>query len=437
LAGILGIGFVALTLVSGWWAFWRGPDLVTRTDNARRTISDRHVQRGKILDRNGVPLSITSGLVGDFYRSYPQTSTAHVIGYTNPFFGQTGIEESLDPILRGLEYQSPWKVWTSHLLYGQPPSGRTILISLDSTLQNEISGMMGTASGAVVVLNAQTGEILVLFSSPSFDPNQLLENWDALNESPDAPFLNRSTQGLYPPGPAIGAFLLAETQTKGMLPADISELEINLEGNTLRCATPVELPSTWQQALAAGCPAPLATLGLQLGEEGLTTLFTNLGFYQSPQIQLNTSQPLIPTGFPTPTITAMGQADILISPLQLALAATSLSNGGIIPSPNLLLEVQIEDGEWIAISNEGKEQQAFLPSIAEQTALNLAHPSLPIWETVSYARTTSGQRLTWYMGGTLPVQTTDDRYVTIVLLEKPDPQLALSIGQMALTAVSP
>ena len=433
LAALLIAGFAAIALVNSWWALWRGPDLLTRTDNPRRTISDRFIQRGKILDRNDVPLSISLGTSGEYIRSYPFPEAAHTIGYTDPFFGQTGAEQSLDPILRGLENQSSWAVWINHLMYGLPPAGLDARISLDIELQRQAADLIEGTVGAIVLIEARSGDILVMHSSPTYDANSLQENWDALNEDPAAPFLNRAVHGRYPPGASLAPFLLAQTQTSGALPQDIHKLEAEVSQSILTCTTPIQLPTTWEASARAGCPYPLTELGLMLGESGLLALFTDLGFDQPPQIRLDTGQAIDLNGLPTPTVTAFGQADILVSPLQLALAAAALSNQGERPNPNFLLEAESFNGDWITYRQTESSVRVFSANAAAQTASLLSDDTYPIWETTAYAVTETGQKLTWYLAGSLPDgDQTTGLYAVAVLLEKTNPALAEKIGQQLL-----
>ena len=436
LAAFLMAGFVAIAMINSWWALWRGPDLLTRTDNPRRTISDRFIQRGKILDRNGVPLSISLGTAGEYYRSYPFAEAAHVIGYTDPFFGQDGAEQSLDAILRGLENQSPLVIWTNHLMYGLPPAGLDARISLDIELQSQAADLIGDAVGAVVLLDANSGEILVMHSSPTYDANQLQENWDALNSDPAAPFFNRALNGRYPPGPSLAPFLLAKTQTSGPLPEGIDQLLASTSQTVLTCTTLIEMPTTWETAAKAGCPYPLTEIGLMLGESGLLNLLAELGFHQSPQIRLDAREAFIPRGLPTPTVTAFGQADVLVSPLQMALAAAALSNQGLRPDPNFLLEAEAHDGRWVDYRLTEPSVQVFSPSASAQTARLLRDNRYPLWETTAYAVTETGQRLTWYLAGSLPdADQADGLFTVAVLLEKADPILAEKVGQQLLLEV--
>ena len=88
----------------------------------------------------------------------------------------------------------------NYLLYDQPPDGRPIRLTLDINLQRAVDGLIRETQGAAVVLNAESGEILAISTYPFFDANQLEENWDNWNNSENAPFLNRASQGAYPTG---------------------------------------------------------------------------------------------------------------------------------------------------------------------------------------------------------------------------------------------
>lgn len=435
LSAFLLLGFISLALVNGWWAFWRGPDLLLRTDNARRAISDRINLRGSILDRDGNPLSTTAGEPGDYYRLYHSQAAAHIVGYTQPFFGQAGLEQNLDQVLRGVENQSPATVWFYHLLYGQSPPGFDVQTTLDLSLQEMAASMLTQTPGAVVLIEADTGEILTLFSNPTFDANTLVDNWDTLNLDPAAPFLNRPTQSLYPPGPVLGPFLIAQTLSSGPLPAEIDQLGVVYEDSLLSCARPLTLPATWEQSAQAGCPGPLRYLGISLGDAGLSSLFTKLGFYETPGVPLDTVPATPLDGIPTPGITAYGQADLVVTPLQLALAAASLSNHGVRPQPALILRTEAVEESWISLQPSTPGTSVFTPATADQTAQALAHPNLPIWQSTALTFSSESTQATWYIGGLLPDSDPDtSEYVVAVLIERDARGLAEMIGQRLLIA---
>ncbi len=281
LSGGLLLGLAALTAVAGWWGFVRGPDLLNRTDNPRRTISDRYVKRGSILDRHERPLAESTGQPGDFLRQYPYPALGPILGYTHPVYGQAGLEAGLDSYLKGLKGYPGLTLWWEHLLYGQPPPGLDVRLSIDQNLQTKADELLAGDPGAAVLLNADSGEILAMASSPSFDANTLEASWENLVNDLSSPLYDRAGMGLYPPGKTMGAFLLAASQQAGSEQLDGSEFQ--------DCALK-PAGSTWQAAVAAGCAEPFRQLAQQFNGQELITLLEKLGLFTAPIITHRNTQ---------------------------------------------------------------------------------------------------------------------------------------------------
>lgn len=197
LGGFLIAGLGAASLVTGWWTVIRGPELLNRTDNPRRAIADNFVYRGALLDRNDRPLARTSGQPGEYTREYLYPPLSPILGYSNPVYGLSALEESLDPYLRGQQGNEVLTVWWNQLLYGQPPPGRDIRLTIDLPLQRSADTLLGDTPGAILLLEARRGEILVMASHPYFDANRLEEDWENIIADQAGPLLNRAVQGLY------------------------------------------------------------------------------------------------------------------------------------------------------------------------------------------------------------------------------------------------
>ncbi|MCL5428828.1 MAG: FtsW/RodA/SpoVE family cell cycle protein [Chloroflexi bacterium] len=155
-AGILLSAFGLAALISGWWGVVRAPDLLTRADNVRRAESDGFVPRGALADREGHAFNETGGDPGNYSRQYLYPQLANVLGYSHPKLGQSGLEEGLDPILRGEERQPALTVWLNHLLYGQPAPGLDIRLTLDMSLELQAAELLADEQGAAVVMDAYT-----------------------------------------------------------------------------------------------------------------------------------------------------------------------------------------------------------------------------------------------------------------------------------------
>ena len=234
-------GWLAPPWSLGWWSFYRAPALLTRTDNPRRAIADRAVPRGAILARDGQPLTVTSGEPGEYTRQYLYPPLSPLLGYTDPTYGQSGLEASMDAYLRGVQGYPALTIWWSHLLYGQPPPGLDLRLSLDLDLQRLADEALGEHPGALVLLDAASGEILAMASHPGFDANQLAADWEQIIANPGSPLLDRATLGRYP---------AADLVTK-LLPQGISAQQPDPTGVLARWRR----PRSRRVQPAAGSPA--------------------------------------------------------------------------------------------------------------------------------------------------------------------------------------
>jgi hypothetical protein len=374
LAIVFGVGLFSASLTNAWWAVIRGPDLLNRTDNPRRSISDRYVLRGELVDRNNQPIDITEGISGSYKRVYLYPQIAPITGYTHPVFGQAGLEDSLDDYLRGLQANPNIVIWWDQLLYGTPPPGLDVRLSLDIMLQKQSDRLLGDHKGAVVLMNAHTGEILAISSHPTFDPNKLDEIGRSLSQAADSPLIDRAAQGMYPIGTAIVPFI----------------------------DSPNKL--------------------VDLTEDQVRVLYSNLGFRATPQIRMPVGNAVVDNKI----------QNIRISPLQLAIAASSLSNNGTLPAPRIALAVDTPQQGWIVLPALGQTSEIFPPSVANQLALHLAAQNQTYWEWSGFAQ--SGQEISsWYLGGTLP-NWQGSPLAVVILIEGNNPLLAQSIGQKLIQA---
>ena len=174
------------------------------------------------------------------FRNYPYGELAsHVIGYIGrinqaekekidegddpdnyrgtEYMGKLGIEQSYEAQLHGItgveEIETSAGGRAMRKLASNPATpGNTVKLSIDIKLQQLIEAMYGERRGALVAIDPKTGEILAFVSKPTFDPNLFVEgidseSWQALNESPDKPLLNRALRGTYPPGSTYKPFM--------------------------------------------------------------------------------------------------------------------------------------------------------------------------------------------------------------------------------------
>ncbi len=209
LGAFLFLGLFASALTNGWWSVVRGPDLLTRPDNLRRIVEESYVPRGLLLDSANTIINTNRGDIGSYARDYKYIDLAPVTGYTDPTYGQAGLEAALDDYLRGIKGSATSILLWNNLLYGTNPPGLDVRLSIDLYLQSRADEMLAGKSGAAILLNAQSGEILVMASHPTFNPNLLAESGSNLLADPDKPLINRAAQGQYPTGSIMLPFMQA------------------------------------------------------------------------------------------------------------------------------------------------------------------------------------------------------------------------------------
>jgi cell division protein FtsI/penicillin-binding protein 2 len=336
------------------------------------------VPRGNILDHNNEPIDVTEGQSGTYHRVYLYPELSPIIGYTHPTYGQAGLEASLDNYLRGLQGNPASLIWWDHLLYGTPPPGLDVRLSLDLKLQKQADQMLGDNKGAAVLMNAQTGEILVMASHPTYDPNKLDEIGASLAQDQNTPLINRATQGTYPAEPALAPFLAS-----------------------------IDSPSG-------------------ISDQQKINLLDRLGFYSPPLIRM-----------PMALAAQSGEINNLqVSPLQMSIAAGILSNHGVRVAPRIVLAVNTAQQGWIVLPALGQSTQALNAVTADHLANQFAIQNHPFWEWVGSGNTRVGFS-TWYLAGTLP-NWKGTPLVVVILLEGNSPAGAEAIGaQLLQTAIMP
>lgn len=424
-------GVVLVLFATGWYGIVRQEALLTRTDNPRRSITDRYVLRGAILDRNNQPIARSTGSPGSYTREYLYPALSLTTGYSDPMYGQSAIEASQDEYLRGLKGSPSLSIWWNRLLYGEPPPGLDLRLTIDLALQKAIDQAIGDHVGAGVLLNAQTGEILALASHPYFDANHIASDWDRLVSDPESPLLNRVTQGLYPPGLAITPMILSEALVNGELPDLPNQLNLTTkDGFQMRCAIQPDNTASWSSVLSSGCPSPVAALGNRYLPVSLDTLFKRFGLSTTPAITLPVSNPVL-SQVSNPTLASLGEDGLLASPLQIALMASVISNGGNLPQPIIPMAVNTPRQGWVIIS-ESQSTQVITANRAARVSQILARPGKLYWEVV--ALTNSGSEgITWFVAGTI-TEWKGSPLALAIVLEEANPQLAMAIGHTILDA---
>ncbi len=438
-AAQLGQGLLVLlasvAVISGLWSVVRAPELRTYPTNPRFILSEDRIRRGRILDRNGEVLAgIEVDELGYVTRTYPVPEAAPVIGFSTFAYGSEGIEAACDARLRGEVGRSAWNEVEDGLLH-LDPVGRDVRLTIDSRLQifaqRELQGQVGAA----VLIDARTGDILLLASSPIYDSASVAEEWEVLREQANSPFLNRATQGLAQPGTILQPFILASAlqARPEVTPATPITRPVSFNGMSVLCRS---LPSNaasengWSRSLAAACPYPFVVLARDMGDDDLTDELEKWGLLDAPNIVLPTvASDVASQDLPLDAETeALGQGELLVTPLQMVLATATLGNNGVPPTPKLLTDPL--DGCASPTTQTSSQ-------ILDQEVADLVRDQLPPYgDGIGHLGTSVAgveRQQAWFVGlnsATVP------RYAVAVFIDQPAaPGIAAEIGQRLLTEV--
>jgi peptidoglycan glycosyltransferase len=370
LGATMALCFVLMALGVGYWSVLRAPNLVARSDNPRLIEAERRVRRGNILDRQGRPLVVSEpGPNGTWQRVYLVPEAAPVVGYNSIDHGTSGIEAAYDAQIRGTRAQDPLEALTTSLLH-EHPAGVSVTLTIDLDAQQAANRALGIRSGAIVVLDVQSGDVLAMISKPTFDPNTLEADWPHLQYSPDKPMLNRALQGLYPPGLVFETITLAAALGEGL--AEPTTVYTDELGVVLSVDPPISCPTeppqtrfTLTEAYAWPCSVLFARLGLELGGDQLADYATQLGVGRPLPLPIDAATgQLLERGRWSDVIaarTGMGQGEVLVTPMEMALVVATLANEGTRPVPELVRAVGSERS-----TPAGIPRQVLSPEVARQ-----------------------------------------------------------------------
>ena len=311
----------------------------------RAENNDRHP--GMILDWKGRVLAESvDGGNGGFTREYPYGRIfAHVVGTRRT---RTGLEAKYNFDLQQLDSELMQRI--DELTSGKPLVGNTIVTTFDAALQKAAYEALAGRKGAVVAIEPSTGRVLAMVSAPDFPLDASSEDWDALVAADEnSPLLNRAAQGLYAPGSTFKIITAAAALEQGK-----GDFTMTCTGSaafgeyTMRCFdSKAHGEVNLDKAMAQSCNVYFATLGQELGAAALRDMAERFGFNRPTNFPLE-SKPsafAMTDGARVDEVieTSIGQGKTLAAPLQMAMTAATVANGGLMMRPYVLDSIQTRD----------------------------------------------------------------------------------------------
>lgn len=348
-----------------------------RNGNQRNKDDQYAFPRGRILTADGTVIaeSVPSGgLSLKYQREYPHKSDyAHVTGYKSVDFGATGIEGVLDKYLQGTDSSEDVANFMNTLT-GKSKKGGDVQLTLQSAVQETAVSQMKNKVGSVVALDPTTGAILAMYSNPTFDPNPVAANIgegpaaNALEADKNKPKLNRAIGENYPPGSVFKIVTAAAALESGHF---TETGQTGAPRGTLTWPnSPTQLPnennevcdgSDLKTALAESCNSVYGWVADQLGASVMADEAQKFGFNNpSLKIPLSVAQSNFPTaaqlGSDSVALAqySVGQNGTQVTPLQAAMIAASVANGGVIMQPYLVDKETAPNGH---VTYKGSDHQ--------------------------------------------------------------------------------
>jgi len=353
------VGFVALVGVLAYWQVYARESLATDPANRLQSQRVQEVARGLILAGDGETELARSEQDdnGTYERVYPEGPLyAGVTGYWSTRYGASGLEISQNNNLSGAGEPETLDELMNQFS-GVDEAGNDVELTLDPELQRIAYDGLASSStgrGAAVALNPKNGEILSLVSYPSFDPNNIDDNFEELAEDPSFPLVNRATQGLYPPGSTFKVITAAAALEAGVKPSDRYRDNGTYEtpGYTVYNYRGREYgQQTFEQALANSVNTIFARVGYEdVGGEALAQKAEAFGFYDPYE---DFALPVTPSFFNPPPAqwdqgnvaqSSFGQQTVSGTVFEMANVAGAIANGGTMMEPRLVREVRSPDG---------------------------------------------------------------------------------------------
>jgi penicillin-binding protein A len=377
---LVAVLFAGLLAWTSRWTVFEAEELRDNALNRRELLEEQRIKRGPIRARDRTLIAGSEARPGGTYRRrYPTGELfGHPVGYSFLSVGRTAIEQAKNDELTGNRDDVTDVV---DQLAGKEPEGDELITTLDPAGQRAAYEALGGQRGAVVAIEPATGQVLVMASNPSFDPNRLAGARDT-KELANGSAVNRTTQGQYPPGSTFKVVTATaaidsgrytkDSRVDGQSPKTISGAPLNNFGNKDWGVIPLTT------ALTNSVNTVWGEVAEKLGKETMERYMKRFGFFEQVEVDLPADQRAssgirVPgrKRFVEPTServdigrVAIGQGGLLVTPLQMAMVASAVANDGTLMKPTLTDRTIDRDGRTV----EENEPEEMAEVMKESTA---------------------------------------------------------------------
>ncbi|MFC9751968.1 peptidoglycan D,D-transpeptidase FtsI family protein [Streptomyces sp. NPDC056921] len=382
-AGLLLVLLVALLLNAARIQVFDADSLDNNPANRRLTIARYNQPRGNILiGGRSVTGSKNTGEQLKYERTYLNGPLyAPVTGYASQTYGTTLIENAEDSVLSGTDSMlAPFPLW-NEITRSQQPGGN-VVTTIKESMQRAAYEGLGGRRGAVAAVEPSTGKILALVSTPSYDPGQIsgtgssvTDAWARLNSAKSLPMLNRAIRQTYPPGSTF-KIVTAAAALDARVVTD-PDAETGTPSPYVLPGTSTTLPNeargcenaSLAEAIRVSCNTVMADLGVRVGLDGMVEAVQKFGFNDTG---LRIPSGVAKSNFDTDmtkdqlALSSIGQFDTTATPLQMAMVASAVANGGDLRYPHLVGRTTTRSGSTVHQNGSRTYHRAMNPRTAMQ-----------------------------------------------------------------------
>ena len=380
------VALVLLAVLIGfttYWQSWAGGELANRQGNAVQLVAQLQVDRGTIYAANGTRLALSvphkkNGLTTYSRRYIDNGAFSQLLGYATEGQTQTGLELTLNDFLTGAN-TTLTNTFSQEVdrLGGKTVHGDNVTLTIKPTAQALAEQLLAGRCGAVVAMNPKTGAVYAMASSPTYNPNLILRKngygkiAKIKGTCGDASALyDNATQGLYPPGSTFKLVTASAALNSGALTPNSTFYDPGYCTEYGKRVSNASSPDgraeaygnvTVAQGLEYSINSVFCNIGKQIGAAKILDYAKRYGFYSSPPLD-TPSNTIYPSGLYSkgklfdpanpatevdPGTLAFGQERMLVTPLQMALVAATIADGGSEPIPYLVQKVTAPDGSIV------------------------------------------------------------------------------------------
>ncbi len=347
--------FLSMMVYLGHFVATNEQELINNSYNSRQELLLSQNYRGTIYSADGQALAETIfDSAGNEYRDYPYDNLfSHVVGFSTN--GRTGVEAFSNYYLINSNISMADKV--ANTTAGVKNPGNNVYTSLDVDIQEAAYKALGVYDGAVVVTEVSTGRVLAMVSKPDFDPNQIVEMWDSLQEDTESSvLLNRATQGLYPPGSTFKIITALEYIREN--PDTYNKYSYVCNGSykngndKIKCYHgSVHNLVDLTKSFAKSCNSSFANIGMSLDKEEFKDTLDSLLFHQDLPWNFLHAQSSTPVSTDLSDSemlqVSIGQGKVQMTPLHLNLITAAIANDGVLMRPYVVDRIEDANGNMV------------------------------------------------------------------------------------------